>query len=860
MSRKLAYLLLLSISILIIGCVDNQQDTEHIQQPVWSSFDPLDIPLRQRMNEYKAENLILNHSFEEGKSFFDSAFASFNLKGWKKEGENIEWVDTALEGFSLDDVSDGQYAIKISRSYINESEEKGDGVTSDFIKVMPGNYKLTLDIKLEDVESDQRRLGVGVFDAVNIKLYYFDKNKLPIDDNQIYVKPYGITDISFKGLPFSYYHKIDKIDWSRVIARSHNIPYYEGYMPNETMYVKIHLGLKGKGSMWVDNINFFYTRKNFSPLEKVRPYFDSSFSKYELILPTPKNITPYKSFHYYKTDSSNHPLPYIVIPVNANRSIKHAAKVLKEHFDTLFMRIAPDAYKERQVKIISYAKRDILNTNALFISIGESFFYNKYIDSLPLDKIADHKQGYIVKSINNQHNAIILVGNSSLGTAYAVNTFIQLLDDKSFTYYDAEIIDYPDFENRCLVINESEFDSVFNKQKYFLNPILDFKFNYIYLNSDINIDRWYLYNTVYISRLNQLWEFTRDNAMKYGIFINPYNHFKNSMCIDSIPKSVLNKWYHSSNKKFELLNGKINYALFRGVHSVIISSSNLPYKGNDPLNYTLFRDEDIETYYSLAIAQSNMLNNIRNNIKSKVSIEFSPPWNDIISINNSLGKAEDYFTDAGDIIQPGINFVWTGVNGLPPFFDDIDIQRYKDLTNREIVYLENRYQSSDSSELIDFYLEYPEMIGLLNIFEPYEADIPDNLYNVLSESKFIVNYFPKNEIDRIRYAILSEYLWSTKSYDPDYLLWKVLFKYYGDKLSKELIYFNKYYYQLVEEKYNLVLNKGERKNIRHIESVSKQINNSLLRIGKFYSNHNLVQEIELLKRNIEKEINLLIEE
>ncbi len=848
------------VILIISGCNKKPEPPAQPVQQNWSSFDPLNIPFRQRSQALEDSNIVINHSFEEGKVFLDSVLASFNLKGWKKIGNNLEWVDTSLSKYSIDDVSVGQYAIKIHRTLINEMEENGEGVLSDFIKVIPGNYRLSLDLKLKDITSNMKRFGVGIFDAVYLKLYFFDKNKLPLQDNPLNVGSYGLINNSYKGIPFVNFKEIDSTGWMRVLARSHNIPFYEGYIPDEARYVKIYIGLKGKGTMWIDNVDFRYTEKNFSLIEQLKPLFDTSVLVYNLLIPTPKKLIQKEAIIYYENDSIEYPLPYIIIPRYAKKETRLAAKNLKDHLEYIFSKLSPEKNFDNMIKITYYPSKKLADSCTLVFSIGNSILYESYKMGLPIDEIENEDQGYIIKRIEDQYNVVYIKGTESIGDLYGTNTLIQLLSLDDYIYYDAEIVDYPSYKTRGIVINESEFDSLYSKPGWFNNISL-LRFNKIYLNDNENTDTWYTYDINYIRRLNKLWQFTNQNFMKYGIIINPYNHFNISLPIDSIDNITCRNWYHSSGK-INLLNSKINYALFRGAKSVIVSSDNLPYENDNIYNYTLYNQNDIDRYYNLAIAQAKMIENvtayISNNYKDR-KFYFKPPWCNIMDINKSEGLAMNYFENFNKVLNKKTNFVWEGMSGISTTFDEIDIFHFNETTNN-FIYLDFIYKQNKTIDETEYYMNNSQMINLLNIFNPYNPDIPDSFCNNLIDEEYLVSFFPKNELELVTLASISDFLWNQDSYNPEYCIWRVLNKKYGVKFAKEIIYFNKYYYQLAEIRNNIVQHIEERKNIKQIESIMDQIDNSLLRMEKFYPEYEIIHDLKQLKVNIENELILLTTE
>ena len=60
--RYVPFLLLL---ILVSGCL--KEDKTTINKAVWSSKEPLNIPLKKRWSEYRDRQKVFNGSFEQGR-------------------------------------------------------------------------------------------------------------------------------------------------------------------------------------------------------------------------------------------------------------------------------------------------------------------------------------------------------------------------------------------------------------------------------------------------------------------------------------------------------------------------------------------------------------------------------------------------------------------------------------------------------------------------------------------------------------------------------------------------------------------------------------------------------------------------
>lgn len=114
-------------------------------QTSWSSKDPIAIPFNTRLNQQMLGNLVLNSSFESGKLFYEEKdIKTFAIDGWSVVGNHVEWVDKQNIEYKFYEVADGNHAVKVHRENADETEKLGEGIVSDYIKVIP---KLFFEIK-----------------------------------------------------------------------------------------------------------------------------------------------------------------------------------------------------------------------------------------------------------------------------------------------------------------------------------------------------------------------------------------------------------------------------------------------------------------------------------------------------------------------------------------------------------------------------------------------------------------------------------------------------------------------------------------------------------------------------------------
>jgi|WetSurSiteA1Bulk_404760.scaffolds.fasta_scaffold00012_22 hypothetical protein len=443
---RLFILLTLFTSLFTGGCKRNSNIED--QRYTWSTEAPLTIPYRARLQRFEKGNLVRNHSFETGRTFvLDNSTSSFVIDGWQQVGQHVRWVDTRSETlYHPDEAWSGYRAVKIIRDNAYETDEQGDGIMSDFIKVIPGNYILSLFVKLEDIRPVRTRLGISMYDAVDVRLLYFDRNKNPVSSQMRFPQADQYVDNSFKSLSFANYSRIDNFGWGRLIGKTAHFPFPDGDIPTEAHYVKLVIGLKAKGTMWIDSVNFSYSDRNFSVAERMVDYTDTTLLPYEAIVPTPKKYQKMESVVFRVQGMDPEKLPLIVIPAQADALILKAAGLLQ------------DALHIPDKQIVFDSDHLQISQARLVFNMGSTGLFEEYRESLPTKAIQGHPQGYFIHAPANMPNLVFLGGNNSTGILYAALTVLQMIEKKQPVFHNARIVDYPDFPDRYCVFTKSKHE------------------------------------------------------------------------------------------------------------------------------------------------------------------------------------------------------------------------------------------------------------------------------------------------------------------------------------------------------------------------------------------------------------------
>jgi hypothetical protein len=817
----------------------------------WSSNDPLSIPFRIRLQKYHRANLIRNSSFESGKALIvDSTGTTFRIDGWRKVGNNVEWVNILLDTlYNADEAVDSLRSVKIYRKSIDETDERGEGIISDFIKVIPGNYSLSYYIKLENVCSITERLGTRLYDAVNIIVYYYDKNKIPVS-SKLYIPHKDIyINNSFKGLSFSNFWQIEKFDWARVTGKSHNFNFPEGDIPDEARYVKIYFGLKGTGTMWIDNVDFRYTKSNFSALERMMYLTDTVFSKHEVIIPEPKEIEKYESIIYYEPGDNYKSLPKILVPENITTETRNAAQLLKIKLESLYKSLSDNSKNAFKIRIVKTLSPEDLNSSRLIFSVGETVLYRRFRELLPVNDIRNRPQAYFIYTNSDINNLIFLAGNNPEGDYYAATTAIQLFDNKKFIFHNARVIDYPDFENRYYNLAISEKIPDISDYISYIDKLTYYKINGAYLSCDWSVDSIeYKQITESINT-----KYANNHIFNFKILLAPevffdYMNFSKGLQKEDeqIRINIINKDRLMNLCGTGFKNGATGIVY---VPCFIIPGQIGMCQGKKPDNYP-----DISNTLAWNVLT---ISNIINDKYAGKDLGVLLPWYSNNLIDDSRGNAEVVLEKIVSGFPYKIFYLWTGNSGYSLTSDNADLERMKYYLKKIPVYWDNSgLTMSRNMNMAEYFSHYPGKVRLYNIFEPYNDNNIELIADNIDKEQIFFNITVNSELDLIKFATVADFSWNTRTYDPDLSLWKILLSRYGYEAARLLIFINDEYFSLQEIIISLnsaglatkLLKKGETI-IYNLDSRLKKLSSLL---GEY---HPLVNELRNKIENITMKYN-----
>ncbi len=804
---RIIWLSLMCFFILFNSC----SSIERLQKPDralhWSSSDPFQIPYNTRQAQFDRGNLVVNPSFEEPSGPETSSGDSSRVKGWEKVGQNVQLVDRDSTDDITQAVNSGQHAIKITRKRANELDE-AEGVISNYIEVIPGNYYFSYHVRLKHIRSNKTRLGARLGDAVDIKVLFFDENKEPIEPGRLNPVNGTRIDNSDKSLSFANYWTIEEFPWGEVRARTYNYPFSEGDVPDSTRYVRLFLGLEGTGTMWIDDVVYRYSKWNFTALERMQPYFEKPLPLAQRLIPTPRFFQKRRDVTFYSASLSLKHLPVIVLPEEPAPADVSAASLLKEKMTTVLERTMPPNKNYRNMVRIekSNYSRATGSEPRLVFSIGRNELYRELRPDLPLTAVQGKSQGYVIQSASIGDTRIIfLMGETPLANYYAAATAIQLFEADQAVYHDAAVIDYPDFLGRSYVFKGWKDDAELQRDLKAISRLSQFKLNKVYLGYGRRGKRWHQPDRLYLKGIEEAGKRCRDSGvMSLAVMVNPYSHLGFERPVDQLGEDLRNTWTHSSPENLGMLKKLYRPALKAGAKTLMLLADDyVPHAERNRQNYTLFTDEDKKQFVSLQNAQAYVINQLKQWLDREfpgTRLEFCPPWYSNEHIDRSYGQAEYYFKDLTFQIPRDVAIIWTGPTVRSLSIDAADLHRYQSLIGRWPMVWDNTLyaRGHETASYGGYPAHYPAKVRMCNLFEPFDTIRPKRFHKYNDGRHMYTNGPAFTEIYKIKYATVADYEWNTAAYQPELSLWKALTWSYGRTVAELLLRFNDAFYGFFE--------------------------------------------------------------
>jgi len=616
----------------------------------------------------------------------------------------------------------------------------------------------------------------------------------------------SLIDTSDKSYSFANWWSVEDFPWGTVRARTYNYPFSEGDLPDRARYVRLFFGLKGTGTMWLDNVDFRYSKWNFSALERLKPYIDRPLSPAERLIPTPKEIRWVRQVTYLDPADLDGPAPYIVLPDDPAPADRAAARLLEEKLNAVLARIragrTTPELKAHMVESDSSAT-GLPNTRLIF-SIGRNRLMRDLAPDVPLSAFDGREQGYVITPLDaGPCHVVFLTGASSVGNFYAAATAAQLLDGDRGLYHSFAVIDYPDFLGRSYLLQRWETPAGLDRDLEGLELMSRYKLNKAYVGYEGRTQKWYRPDDQFKTGIEKAGRWCRENGvMSLAVMANPYSHFGFEPAAESLSDEDRYTWTHGDEESMETIQRIFKIGLDAGAGTVMLLADDyVPHEGRNRKNFSLYTPEDRQRFGNLQTAQAHVIGRLKRWIDEHypgTRFEFCPPWYANEFIDRSEGKAEIYMKELTALIPQEIAVIWTGPTVRSLSMDMADLHRYQNLIGRRPMFWDNTLYARNLETPVygGYATYYPGKVRMCNLFEPLDVDRPDGFHLLNAGRHIYVNGWADSEIYRIKFATVADYEWNTAAYDPEGSLWKALVNAYGARCGREVLLFNDAYYGL----------------------------------------------------------------
>ena len=864
---KSAVLPLFSCIIILAACSTIERTHRTPAASTWSAENPSSVPYDIRSRQFAKGNLVTNPGFENGRRLKTGSGSRFRLPGWETAGRHIRWVDRDASPDAFEARQSGRRCINITRAQADETDA-AEGILSDYIPVIPGNYDFTYRVRLHDVMSNRYRLGVRLYDAIVVKVRFFDEDRQPLDPARVNPVSGGRIDNSDKSYSFSNFWRIERFPWGNVRGRSCNYPFSEGDIPDRTRYVRLFFGLKGTGSMWLDDIYFGYSKWNFTALERFRPFFNRRLTLAETLIPTPKHVHELDAITYYHAQDPAACLPVIVLPENPAPAERSAAALVRKKLDAVLAAAIPGgADHQRHIRIVEGDDgEEDPAASKLIISIGNNRVYQAVRPELPMQSVQGSAEGYVIKAERfSGGHVLFLMGVTSIGNYYAAATAVQLFENDKFVYHNAAVVDYPDFSGRSYVFRNWRSEDELQRDLDAVAGMSFYKLNKVYVGYDRAKTDWYRPSDLFRRGVAEAGrQFKENGTMHLAVMVNPYSHFPMEAAQEELSDALRYTWTHDSPESLETLKDVYRIGLDAGADTIMLLSDDfVPHVGANRQHYALFTDEDRRRFVNLQNAQAHVINRLKAWLDSEypgTRLEFCPPWYSNEHIDRSAGKAESYLEELAFQISRDVAIMWTGPTIRSLSIDMADLHRFSSLIGRWPMLWDNTLyaRNIEAKRYGGYATYYPGKVTMCNLFEPYDTDMPVNFHQYSDGRQKYTNGEAYSEIYKIKYATVADYEWNTGAYHPERSLWNVMSRTYGPACARELIRFSDAYYH----GYGICMRMEKDGDARAHLAIGKdaiaRLDDSFLEISRTLSKHEaLLNELRQLRDRQKKRFDRL---
>jgi hypothetical protein len=515
-------------------------------------------------------------------------------------------------------------------------------------------------------------------------------------------------------------------------------------------------------------VSFKYAGSNFTLREKLEEYADTTFAKYDLILPSPKSVKGLGSLKLVKEDRG---LPLIIRPSGRDAVSETALNLFEENVRSN-LNVDENLIKNNRLVTDNVWEEQIQSQRIIFC-LGKNVFENQYREKLPYYRIKGRKQGYFIYSVPDHPNIVFISGNTPMGLYNGVLTAIQLLEKKRGFFHNADIIDYPDNDIRSFMLSGTNTGA--KEAKKFSR----FKINSFYLPAERIGD-------------DTLTSFPLLKNLSSVSDINLYSCPVKAGSGNSTTISVSS-----------LLNN--DAGIFDGY---LYMSENIPSTGRKSVYDGYVPD--------LSDKDRNAFGRIAASVNNNANLQFLPPCHNNQLMDYSRGLSENYLAGLPEYLPGDASVIWTGNADISGNIDEADVFRFVPYFGKQrSIFLDNQMIFTDLDYLMTEEDSTNSNLIITNgLFYPYKESLKKQLRHHFNH--IIIHSDANDLFDDIRLTTAAEYMWNSNRYDPELILFKILVTRFGVENAKTLVQLNEIYVNMLPELRNIM-------DVRNVNKQFKQI-------------------------------------
>ncbi|MCA9773590.1 MAG: beta-N-acetylglucosaminidase domain-containing protein, partial [Myxococcales bacterium] len=613
---------------------------------------------------------------------------------------------------------------------------------SDPVSVAPGFYALGGRIRLE-VGDESARAPVESLLDIHLE---------PLDENGVPTGPPSDLLAALEGVEARDLASWTSVDFRPARGADAGIEFAEG-----TRSVRVVVGLKGPGVLWLDDPRLARSRWNQTLRERVAPHYADIRDDAPLVFPTPRRLD---------WNGASVPVAWTDGAVSPCLIGNAGGGAAREGIAQVRQTLTLLAGHPVELTPIEAVAQDSARRCSVVIALELSGVGNP--EAYSIEPIADATPPWIR-----------VRAGGGRGLYYALATLAQLLypapegAPERVRLWTARVEDAPAYALRG-ISGWGRYSRAFDRELEMARWAPSVKLNAFFFNYPALGNRWWEPGDAYwrvIERLGA--ERRRHGLFTLGALLNVYAARGRDPAVEfrvSDPGDL----------------GRARAVAARmagaGVNHVMLCADDLvPRVGEGPFDYGLRDPVDADRFGTLAAAHGYLIAEIQRAV-GDAALSFVPPWYNDFFWTAGGSSATAYLEALGATAPTRVPFVWTGPTVRSLVVDGPRMDRFaRAVGGRPLLLWDNTLYARSHRAL---WRDSPVHAHQASWFEPYGTVLPPDAAKRLA-GVYLNGH--ATERFRVQYMTAADYLWNPEDYDPDRSLAVTLVLLYGKELADRIL-------------------------------------------------------------------------